>query len=205
MLAISSPSVLDEDLKLLNSTPDTAVELPSAAELQRAADEVFRDLAPRDPRVLRQLRRLVPQLHLFPDQICDGQGIFLRAKLVLNLAALIPRSGLPEEVEQILYRQLTIDLFEAPQRVAFRERVLDLRQQGLTTRQVASRLGLTQPAVQNALALDQRMKELGLTEPYVLLTEPPESFGRCRRHKKSRYRFAPDTEHLPPSDFDAAA
>ncbi len=198
-------ATLEDDLKFLNSTPDTVVELPSITELQQAAEEVFRVLAPRDPRVWRQLRRLVPQLYLFPYQICDGQGIFLRAKLVLNLAALIPQSGMPEEVEQILYRHIAVDLFDIPQRVEFRERVVELHQQGLSTRKIAGRLGLTQPAVQNALALDQRMKELGLTEPFVLLTEPPESFGRCRRHKKSRYRFEPDTKHLPPPDLDAAA
>lgn len=112
---------------------------------------------------------------------------------------------MPEEVEQILYRHIAVDLFDIPQRVEFRERVVELHQQGLSTRKISGRLGLTQPAVQNALALDQRMKELGLTEPFVLLTEPPESFGRCRRHKKSRYRFEPDTKHLPPPDLDAAA
>ncbi len=192
-------------MKLLNSTPDTVVELPSVTELQQAAEEVFQDMAPRDPRVCRQLRRLVPQIYLFPYQICDGHGIFLRAKLVLNLAALIPQSGMPEEVEPILYRRISVDLFEVPQRVEFREQVVELHQQGLVTRKIARQLGLTQPAVFNALVLDQRMKELGLTEPYVLLTEPPESFGRCRRHKKSRYRFEPDTKHLPPPDLDAAA
>lgn len=200
----ASRAALDDDLKLLNSMSDTVIELPSVTELQHAAEEVFRVLAPRDPRVWRQLRRLVPQLYLFPYQICDGQGIFLRAKLVLNLAALIPQAGIPEEVEQILHRHLSVDLFDVPQRVEFRERVVELDRQGMSSRKIANRLGLTQPAVQNALALDRRMKELGLTEPYVLLTEPPKSFGRCRRHKKSRYRFEPDTKHLPPPDLDAA-
>ncbi len=194
----------EDELTLLNSTPEIPIALPPVAELQKAAEQVFQDLAPRHPQAWRQLHRLVPQLYLFPIQACDGQGVFLRAKLVLNLAALIPQAGIPDEVEQILHRHLSVDLFDVPQRVEFRERVVELHQQGMSTRKIASRLGLTQPAVQNALALDQRMKELALTEPYVLLAEPPESFGRCRRHKKSRYRFEPDAKHLPPPNLDAA-
>lgn len=49
----------------------------------------------------------------------------------------------------------------------------------------------THPAVQNAIRLARQMKALGIGDPYVALTEPPEGDKRMRRHKHRRYRFEP--------------
>ena len=51
--------------------------------------------------------------------------------------------------------ELTVDLFDPPQRVMFREQVMKLRAQGLTERQVAAKLGITSTAAQKAAALDR--------------------------------------------------
>jgi len=40
------------------------------------------------------------------------------------------------------------------------------------------------------------MKELGLESPYVLLLEPPDDYGRLRRHKNSKYRFEPEEGYV---------
>ena len=42
---------------------------------------------------------------------------------------------------------------------------------------MAARLGLTQTAVQRAMALQRRVDGLGLTDPFVEVTEPPETAG----------------------------
>jgi hypothetical protein len=58
-------------------------------------------------------------------------------------------------------------------------------------RDIGAALGITQPAVQHALALARHMNRLGVTDPYQLVREPPLEGGKLRRHLHSRYRFEP--------------
>jgi hypothetical protein len=95
-----------------------------------------------------------------------------------------------------LQREVIVDLYELPQRVAFLKQVLELRQQGLTERQVAERLGITQPAVQRTMALARHMKQRGITDPYLPVLQPPEDYGKLRRHHHPRYRFEPRDQSL---------
>jgi site-specific DNA recombinase len=87
---------------------------------------------------------------------------------------------------------LTLDLFDPPQRARIRTEAVRLAAEGLTERCIARSLSekVTQPAVQKALALDRKMKELGLQSPYVVLLEPPGDYGRLRRHKRARFKFS---------------
>ena len=61
----------------------------------------------------------------------------------------------------------------------------------MTEREIAHKLGITKTAVQRAAALQRKMDELGLTDPYIPVTEPPEDLTKMRRHKHKRYRFEP--------------
>ncbi len=76
-----------------------------------------------------------------------------------------------------------------------------LRAAGMTQRQVAAHLGLTLPAVQRAINLDRKMKELGISDPYIPVLEPPADCKKLRRHRHPRYRFEPLTDEsaAPPS------
>ena len=71
---------------------------------------------------------------------------------------------------------------------------MSLQAEGLTRRQIAELLGLTLPAVQRAINLDRKMKELGITDPYVPVLEPPADCKKLRRYRHPRYRFEPLTE-----------
>jgi len=118
-------------------------------------------------------------------------GVIPKCVLMLNLTPLIPNAdGLPG-VEQMLSRELVVDLFEPPQREEFCERVVAMRQLGMTEKQVAAELGITHTAAQRAAALQRKMNELGITDPYLPLTEPPEDYRKMRRHHHPRYRFEP--------------
>jgi len=57
----------------------------------------------------------------------------------------------------------------------------------------------TLTAVQNALALDRRMRELGLTTPYLAMQGPPTDYAKLRRHKNPNYRFEPLTYYQRPT------
>ena len=92
-------------------------------------------------------------------------------------------------------RILTVDLFDPPQRAAYREAVIEVRQANPIGKkkkmeELAQTLGLTVTAMQYAVALHRKMNSLGITDPYMPITEPPES-GKLRRHKHPRYQFTP--------------
>ena len=61
---------------------------------------------------------------------------------------------------------------------------------------VAKELGLTITATQRASKLHRQMQALGLTDPYVEVTEPPSDLKKMRRHLHPRYKFDP----LPPDE-----
>jgi hypothetical protein len=61
----------------------------------------------------------------------------------------------------------------------------------MTQREAADQCGLTVTAAQDAAGLQRRMDTLGLTDPNVAVTEPPDDYGKLRRHLHSRYRFEP--------------
>jgi hypothetical protein len=117
--------------------------------------------------------------------------VVLRARFTLCLAPLVPRAAALHGLEGVLQREMVVDLFDPPQRVAYRQQVLDLRAQGLMERQVAERLGITETAVQRAAALGRRMAQLGVTDLYQPVHAPPRDYGKLRRHKHPRYRFEP--------------
>lgn len=183
---------LKGDIDELNDQHVPEPTLPSMDTIKQKASQIFPELAVEDPEVGRMMRSLIPDLHVFPYRICDGDSIVLRAKATLRLGALAdsPNGSL---LNAVFERELTIDLFDPPQRVRFREKILELRK-GKTTREIAHLLGIKQAAVQRSLALSRIMAEKGLTDPFIPLTEATTACG-LRRHLHPRYRFDP----LPPS------
>jgi hypothetical protein len=97
---------------------------------------------------------------------------------------------------------VTLDLFDQPpQRERIRDAAVRLEAQGLKQREIALKFPskASQAAVQAALALDRQMRELYLTSPYVLLTEPPPDYPKLRRHRNTKFRFeALDGYERPP-------
>jgi len=108
---------------------------------------------------------------------------------VLNLAAMTSDAEhVPGLIELLTFEQ-TIDLFNPPQREEIRLRAVELTARRMKQRDIAQELKVTQTAVQNALALDRKMKELGLSSPYVVMTHPPEDYPKLRRHKNPKFCF----------------
>jgi hypothetical protein len=139
----------------------------------------------------RLARRLIPRLEARPYRFCDGGGPVLRAHLTLDLAPLVADAQALEGRTNVLRRELVVDLFDMPQRAAYCERVIALRAEHRTEREVAAEMGLTVTAAQRAASLDWLMGVLGIVDPYIPLTEPPPDQGRMRHHEHARFRFEP--------------
>lgn len=180
---------------LLRQTDDVPV-LPSVDTLKKRARAEVGRLAFADPSFGRLMTTLMPKLEVYPYQALDGGAVVLRAHAEMNLA---PLTNGVHALGQLLTWSVVIDLFDPPQRIAFRVRVVALRQSGLTEGATANELGITVTAAQRAMALHRQMVAAGTTDPYVLLTAPPAEDGKIRRHRHPRYRFAPldGYPHLP--------
>jgi len=192
---------LDAELVDLRRQPDETPQLPPVAELKRRAREAIGQFAFDDPGFGRLMHLLVPRIEVFPHRPLDEGSVVLRAELTVNLAPLLGDAGGP--LGGLIVRTATVDLFDPPQRIAFRERVVALRGQGMTERQVAREVGLTVTAAQRATALHRQMQEVGVVDPYRPLIAPPDGDGKFRRHEHARYRFQP-LESSPTSIFPEA-
>jgi hypothetical protein len=147
------------------------------------------------------MRQLVPEIHVWLVRSVDGGHPLPRAKVKLDLSGVVPDAQYVPGLGDLLTREVTLDLFEAPQRERIRVQAVRLINGGLTQRQVAMQLSepCTQPAVQDALALDQKMRQLGMESPYVILRAPPEDYHKLHRHLHPRYRFTPLAGYQQPA------
>tara|TARA_R110002049_G_scaffold238947_1_gene412000 strand:+ start:180 stop:2144 length:1965 start_codon:yes stop_codon:yes gene_type:complete len=147
------------------------------------------------------IRELVPEIHVYLVRLIDGGHPLPRAKIRLNLAGSIPDAAATPELQQLLSQELTLDLFELPQRELIRSEAVRLAATGLDQREIASELEgkPTQTAVWKALKLHRQMLEQGLTSPYELLDEPPDDYKKLRRHLNRKYSFQTKPGYQRPS------
>ncbi len=186
----SEQSELEYKLQQLRKRPATNIIVPSQEELLSTTTSLFERVATEDQEAGRLLRQLIPDFFVVPCRTCDDGAIVSRAHLTLHLCSLLPAEARQPETDEILIRPLIVDLFDPPQRIAFRERVLTLRESGLTERAAADQLGITKTAAQHAMRLHRKMQEDGLTDPYLRLHEVPEK-SKFTRHLHPRFCFEP--------------
>jgi hypothetical protein len=180
------------------------LELPeSIGDLRQQLEDEFLRLSIDSPEFGDLMRQLVPEFHVYLVRLIDGGHPLPRAKVKLALAGFIPDAALVPGLGELLTQELTIDLFDRPfQRERIRAKAVRLADQGLTQRQIAAQLTEEKPklpVVQEALALDRKMKELQLDTPYVLVTNPPSDYSKLRRWKNSKYCFRPREGYQRPA------
>jgi DNA invertase Pin-like site-specific DNA recombinase len=180
---------LSRDLDCLKNAPRIVPELPSINLLRKLARDRVAELVQNSVEAAAAIRKLIPKIIVFPVRLCDGGHIYQRAKFTLNLSPLLQIDK--ALVVQSLQHELVVDLFDGPQREVFRTQVVALRAAGWEQRAIGKKLRITQPAVQNALALQRKMDQLGIEDPYVRVLSPPEDYKKLRMHKHPRYRFTP--------------
>jgi site-specific DNA recombinase len=172
------------------STPSSPpIRMPSVREIREQAEVEFGKLTIESSEFARYMRQVVPRIVVYPVRLCDGGHVGLRATLNVSLTSLIPATWQSPTVNAHLTTNLEVDLFEMPQRAAFRRRVVQMYSDGLLNEQIARDLRITLPAVARAKGLQKLMDSVGLTDPYLRLEKPPEDYKKMRRHLHSRYRF----------------
>lgn len=185
---------LETERDELKQTTRHPLSIPPIAELKARAATIFRELPRETPEFGRRMNEVVRDLRVIPHSLIDGGSIVLRAEFTLSIASLASDLKAAAPIDA-LQRHLIVDLFTPPQRVRFMTEIMRLTRDGdeqggkLTERQIAARLGVTQPVVQRAKKLARRLEREGRTDPYIARREPPENC-RLKRHNHARYSAA---------------
>jgi DNA invertase Pin-like site-specific DNA recombinase len=179
------------DREVIEREPTASDSMPSLGELKQIAREAMARQADEPYEFGRIMHNLIPMIIVNPYRLCDGGRVVLRANFTLSLVSLLPPSARLNQLDEVLRHELVVDLFDKPQRTAYRQQVVEMRAQGQTEAQVAEHLGITTTAAQRAAALDRQMREMGLSDPYLLMESPPENDCKLRRHQHPRYCFEP--------------
>ena len=185
---------LANELSSMLTTSTSIPKMPSMEEIKTMVLGSMRSLAINSQEFGRLLRKLIDRIVVLPFQHCDGSSPVLRAYFELNLASLLPHIPGMESLSAALRKTMVVDLFDPPQREAFRTEATALIASGMNQRKAAKVLGITSTAVQRAQALNKKMEQSGITDPYIKLNEPPPENSKIKRHKHSRYEFNP-VEH----------
>ena len=188
--AESQRQVLQHERDEVQRRQDIPFQVPDMATIIELARSQLAAHPPDSQEFARLMRRLIPEVYVFPYRLIDRGHPELRAHVRFNLGAIV--ESLPDlaELERHLSSEFVVDLFDPPQRVEFRTRVWELTHsptEKLTEREIGARLGITQPAVQYAKALQRRLDEAGRSDPYVPLREPPADYAKLRRYKHKRF------------------
>lgn len=191
-------AVLGAELDELQRNQHLPFALPSVEMIRNRALKIFETTARETPEFGRLMNSFIRNLVVTPVRPVDGGACVLRASFEVDLLALTEGdASFPREEIQPMVHHLAIDLFDPPQRIRHLKDVVQLSSPAedetsrMTERQIASRFGVTQPVVQRAKRLHLLMSELGVTDPYQPLYQPPEDNAKMRRHKHERYRFEP--------------
>ncbi|WP_146501959.1 zinc ribbon domain-containing protein [Rubinisphaera italica] len=182
-------------LKRLQKPAPVNLSIPSIEELKSLAIGCLKEHAIESWEFRTLIQKLIPKIAVYPHQLFDGGGFVLRARFRLRLGDLLESTIAQQALSEPLEQRLQVDLFNPPQREAFRRQIVDLRNRSgderkLTEKEIAGQLGLTVAATQRAAALQRSMDNIGIEDPYQPLTEPPAE-GKLKRHLHPRYRFEP--------------
>jgi hypothetical protein len=166
------------------------------AELRAMLEPAIVRLAGRSVEVTYLLRKLVPDLRIYVVRPVDGGHPVARATATIALASVVPALQDMPEIAQLLNRSVTLDLFTPPGRIRIREDAVRMTAEGMEQREIAAKIGgIQQYMVYRVLRLDQLMKACGLSDPYVLLTEPPADYTKLCRSRDRNYVFTPLEGH----------
>ena len=139
------------------------------------------------------LERLIPgKIRAVPYQQFGSTNVVLRAELELMLVNLLPLNlraaleGQPLDTQNANWMSpisIVVDLFPPAEVPANAMRAIALYEDsGMTLDKLAAELGMIRRQAHRAKDLGKAMREAGLSDPYIRLTEPPDAAAHWRTH-----------------------
>ncbi len=180
---------IDDEIAEVSATVPITPVIPTADELRKLAQQSFLELSVESREYAGVMRNIVRDFYVLPYRLIDGGNISPRVVFKLDLGS-IEGVQVPDQLD-CMTLDCMIDLTKPPQRVEFRERVVARRESGMKERDVAAKLGITQPAVQNAVKLHAQMIRLGISDPWQPVPTYAEAADRYQRISHPRFCFTP--------------
>jgi hypothetical protein len=177
------------DLQELNQQ----AEIPTREELSVRRDELVSQLREMGREAAVPLGKLYERIEAIPHRQFSGNKVVLRAKLELRLSALLPdrtalmlSNNLDVNVDSLIRRiPIQLDLFKPSTGPEFGLAALKIKEEtGLGLTAVGKRLGINKRRADLAIRYGRKLRDAGLTDPFIELTEAPESAARWRTHPK---------------------
>ncbi len=167
-------------------------DLPdSIGDLINLLQTAFLSLATDSYEFGSMLPKIVPSVFLYLVRMIDGGPCLPRVKFTVDLSGSF-ESDAPAELQSLLIREFTVDMFEIPKRAKIREDVLRLRQEGCNAKETIEHL--SEPSstkmIKSTDRLNAQMVEMGLSDPFQFQSEPPNDYAKFRRHLNPRYSFS---------------
>ena len=175
----------DRRQKLEQSSRQT-VALPSMEEIIAVADESFKDLAVECEEFGRLMKLVVTEFYVLPYQLADGGRIQAKIAFKACLAPLLGHSDL-----DLLQFDRIVDLLKEPKRLRFLGPVVERVNAGEKHAAIAEELGIFKSEVGYAMVLHRRMEALGITDPWVAVTNASQAFDSYKRVRNPIFEFEP--------------
>ena len=164
----------------------------SVDEIRARIEQCCGELLGADPSVGSLLGHLVDgKIIAVPYQQFGSNRVVLRAEFRLRLAMFLPASllaalrGAVPEVEGLENMDMIVDLFEPI--LVPRHALAAVEAQGVDdARTDRPGIRISKPQAYRASQLGAKMIEAGITDPYIRLTEPPQTGSRWKVHPKFR-------------------
>lgn len=165
------------------------LEVPPAEKLREIAREAFAEMATESREFRSIMLDLVTEFYVLPYRLVDGGHIEPRCIFSLDMASL-PECPLPPGLEAFRV-DCFVDLTKPTQRVSFRERVVQLRTEGMKYSAIADRLSITSTAAQRAASLHRELQRQNLSDPWLPVTTAEEAAANYKRVRSKRFKFKP--------------
>ena len=133
---------------------------------------------------------IVPSVFLYLVRMVDGGPCYPRVKFTVDLTGSF-ESDAPAEIQSLLTREFTVDMFEIPKRARIRADVIRLKQDGCNAKQTIARLAepLSTKMIASAVKLNDQLLQSGISDPFQFQSEPPSDYAKFRKHLNPRYSF----------------
>ena len=167
-------------------------DLPgSTDELNELLRTAFLTLATDSYEFGSMLPKIVPSVYLYLVRMVDGGPCFPRVKFTVDLTGSF-ESDAPDELQSLLTREFTVDMFELPKRARIHVDVMRLKQEGCNMKQTIERLNepLSTKMIGSAVKLNDLLEELGISDPLQFQAEPPNDYAKFRKHLNPKYSFS---------------
>jgi hypothetical protein len=174
------------DLELLKDS----VALPTAKDIDRRVAEIVNAITAMDRDAGEVLTQLISPIQAIPCRQFDGSLVVLRARFTMNIATLVPPKAVVP-LANLVGKPLTeffdavpvvVELFARPVGPKWWSAALPLSEGGsspgerkLSLEKIARKLGISKRAAHLAVQFGRDLREAGITDPYIELTEPPQA------------------------------